>query len=142
MVDVRIERNTLKNHEDGINIFGGTGSTDGPSEAVADNNQVNALVQHNVVEGSTSGGIELAAGGSGLASENTLQVRVTHNTVCVDGTDVLGEGGLSDIALPNQGMGNVLDGDISKNTATEVTVADGTSGNTATVTQFNNVPCP
>jgi hypothetical protein len=44
--------------------------------------------------------------------------------------------------LPNQGTRKVLDGDISKNTATEVTVADGTPGNTATVTQFNNIPYP
>ncbi|HJY82240.1 MAG TPA: hypothetical protein VKK81_14300 [Candidatus Binatia bacterium] len=37
---------------------------------------------------------------------------------------------------------NVLEGQIFQNTATTVTVADGTPGNTATVTQFNNDLCP
>jgi hypothetical protein len=136
-VDVRIEQNALKNHGVGISVFGG-------SESVANNNQVTARVQHNVVEGSTVTGIELAAGGSGVANDNTLEVRVAHNTVCGDGPDIVGEGGFSgSILLPaNQGSGNLLGGDISKNTATEVTVADGTPGNTALVTQSNNVPCP
>jgi hypothetical protein len=40
------------------------------------------------------------------------------------------------------GTGNVLEGQIFENTATTVAVADGTPGNTATVAQFNNVPCP
>jgi hypothetical protein len=43
--------------------------------------------------------------------------------------------------VPNQGSGNVLTGEISKNTAT-VIVANGTAGNTATVMQFKNDPCP
>lgn len=40
------------------------------------------------------------------------------------------------------GTGNVLAGEIAKNTATTVTVQDGTVGNTAMVTQSNNDPCP
>jgi len=68
-----------------------------------------------------------------------------HNTVCHNtGTAILGEGGFSGDALfpANLGTGNVLEGEIAKNTATTVTVADGTAGNTATVTQFHNDPCP
>ena len=55
----------------------------------------------------------------------------------------LAEGGSSGsfFLVPNQGTGNVLEGRLFLNTATAVTVADGTSGNMATVTQFNNVPC-
>ena len=72
-------------------------------------------------------------------------VRVAPNTVCHNtGAAILGEGGFSgDVLFPaNLGSGNVLAGEISKNTATTVTVADGTPGNTATVTQSKNVPCP
>ena len=42
---------------------------------------------------------------------------------------------------PNTGTGNVLTGESFQNTATTVTVADGTLGNTADVRQFNNYPC-
>jgi hypothetical protein len=100
---------------------------------------------HNEVEGSTVTGIELDAGGGGLASANTVEVWVTHNTVCHNaGTDIAAEGGFSGNAfftVPNMGTGNELAGQILKNTATTVTVANGTPGNTATVTQFNNDPC-
>jgi hypothetical protein len=85
------------------------------------------------------------AGSSGLASANTLEVRVAHNTVCYNiNSDILGEGGFSGDALfpANTGTGNVLTGEIAKNTATTVTVADGTPGNTADVAQFKNDPCP
>ncbi len=44
--------------------------------------------------------------------------------------------------VSNLGTRNVLEGQIFENTATTVTVADGTPGNTADVTQVNNVPCP
>ena len=143
VVDVRIERNTLKNHDNGINIFGGTGSTDGPSEAVADNNQVNALVQHNVIEGSTVGEIELAVGAlvwpariSSMCGSCIIRFVATERMSSVRV--------LSDIALPNRGTGNVLDEKISKNMAMTVTVQDGagTPGNQANVMQFNNDPCP
>ena len=80
-----------------------------------------------------------------MARANTLSVRVAHNTVCRNtDTAILGEGGFSGNILfpPNTGTGNVLTGEISKNTATTVTVANGTPGNTADVTQLNNVPCP
>ena len=76
-----------------------------------------------------------------MANANTLQVQAVHNIVCGDGPDIVGEGGFSG-NVPNQGSGNVLSGKISKNTATEVVVANGTLGNTATVTQSNNTPCP
>lgn len=90
----------------------------------------------------------MAAGGVDVANANTLDVRVIHNTVCGDGPDIIAEGGFSGIGalLSNQGTGNVLEGEIFQNTATEVIVTDGTQNgapaNTATVTQFQNDPCP
>jgi hypothetical protein len=75
-----------------------------------------------------------------------LDVRVAHNRVCNNpGTDILDEGGFTGNVLfpvPNAGTENVLTGRIFQNTATTVMVEDGTPGNTAMVTQFNNDPCP
>jgi hypothetical protein len=147
MLDVRIEQNTVKDHTGGgIAVCGGVGSPNGRAGAVADNNQTNAIVVQNTVEDNTDRGIELCAGGFGLASENTLDVRVARNRVCNNpGTDILGEGGFTGNVLfpvPNAGTGNVLEGEIFKNTATTVTVQNGTPGNTATVTEFKNDPCP
>jgi hypothetical protein len=145
VLDVRIEQNTVKDHTGGgITVSGGVGSPDGRAGAVADGNQTTAIVRRNVFEGSMDRGIELDAGGPGLASSNTLDVKVTHNTACNNG-DIVAEGGFIGNVLfpvPNQGTGNVLAGEISKNTVTTVTVDDGTPGNTAAVTQFNNNPCP
>src|SRR5262245_19144702 len=136
-VDVRLEQNTVRSLEGtGINLFGAVGSFDELSNAVANHNYVRALIRQNVVEDNADG-VQMFAGGPGLASDNTLEVRVENNTVCNNGTDILGEGGADD----NTGSGNLLTGTISKNTAT-VTVTDGTLGNMATVTQSNNVPCP
>jgi hypothetical protein len=129
----------------GIVICGGVGSTDGRAGAVADNNQAAAIVEQNTVADNTHQGIWLCAEGGGLASANTIEVRTVHNTSCHNGTDILGEGGFTGNVLfpvPNAGTGNVLEGEIFKNTATTVTVDDGVPGNTATVTQFKNDPCP
>ena len=146
-LDVRIEQNTVKDHTGGgITVCGGVGSPNGRAGAVADNNQTNAIIVQNTVEDNTDRGIELCAGGFGLASDNTLDVRVAHNRVCNNpGTDILGEGGFTgnvSFPVPNAGTGNVLTGEIIKNTATTVTVADGTPGNTADVTQLKNESCP
>jgi hypothetical protein len=89
----------------------------------------------------------LDAGGIGLANSNTLEVWVAHSTVCNNSTDIVGEGGFSGNVLfpvPNQGTGNVLEGQIFENTATMVVVQDGAGapGNQANVTQFNHDPCP
>ena len=45
--------------------------------------------------------------GRGLASTNTLEVRVVHNTVCDNGTDIVGEGGdrWHSFPVPNAGNG-------------------------------------
>jgi len=147
VLDVRIERNTVEDHTGGgITVCGGVGSPNGRAGAVADNNQTNAMLVHNTVADNTDRGIELCAGGFGLASANTVEVRVAHNTVCNNaGTDIIGEGGFTGNVLfpvPNAGTGNVLTGQLFQNTATTVTVADGTPGSMATVTQFNNNPCP
>ena len=100
-----------------------------------------------MIEGNTVNGIALNAGGAGLANANTAEVRVAHNTVCNNGTDIVGEGGASahPPLPPNLGIGNLLQGQIFQNTATVVVqdgVQNGMPGNTAAVTQFKNEPCP
>jgi hypothetical protein len=81
-----------------------------------------------------------------VASANTAEVRVAHNTVCHNTeTDIFGEGGGTSgpqFPVPNAGTGNVLTSEIYKNTATTVTVEDGVPGNTVNMTQFKNEPCP
>jgi hypothetical protein len=146
VLDVRIEQNTVKEQAGGgITVCGGLGSPDGRAGAVADNNQVSAIVKHNTVEGNANRGIELYAGGPGTTNANSVEAWVAHNTVCNNaGTDIIGEGGStgSPGLSPNLGTGNVLTGAIFQNTATTVTVADGVPGNTATVTEFKNDSCP
>jgi hypothetical protein len=150
VLEVRIERNTVVENQpgDGIYIAAGEGSPDGRPDAVADDNHTRALVVHNTVADNAFRGIELDAGSDGLASANTLEVRVAHNTVCHNlDADIVGEGGYSGDVLfpdlaPNLGMGNVLAGKISQNTASTVVVQDGVPGNTADVMQFKNDPCP
>ncbi len=145
VLEVRIEQNTVKSQAGvGITVFGGTGNPDGRAGAVADNNQVQAVVVQNTVEDNTGRGIGLGAGGSGLASANTVEVWVARNTVCHNGADIAGEGGTGTVfvPVPNQGTGNLLEGRITHNTATTITVEDGVPGNQADVTQFNNDPCP
>jgi hypothetical protein len=143
VLDVRIERNTVASQGGvGIGVSGGAGGQPG---AVADGNQTRAIVLHNTVEDNTLRGIELIAGDVGLASANTTEVRVVHNTVCDNGTDIIGEGGFSGnilFTVPNTGTGNVLEGEITKNTATTVMVEDGVTDNSAEVMQSKNVPCP
>jgi hypothetical protein len=98
-----------------------------------------------MVEGDTGRGMQLDGGGPGIANDNTLEVRVAHNTVCLHVfTDIRGVGGFTGAPgfSPNLGTGNVLTGKIFKNTATTVTVEDGTPGNMANVVQFHNEPCP
>lgn len=145
VLDVRIERNMVRSQAgNGVGVVGGIGSPDGRAGAVADGNQIRAIVRKNMVEGSTVNGLALAAGDAGLASANVLEIWVVHNTICNnEGIDIFGEGGTPGNILfpPNTGTGNVLTGEIFKNTATTVTVADGVPGNTANVTQFRNEPC-
>jgi hypothetical protein len=146
VLDVRISQNTVRSQTGGgMIVAGGVGSPDGRAGAVADNNQTQALVRHNVVEGTTGRGIGLDGGGPGLANANTLEVWVAHNTVCNNApTDIGGVRGFTGAPgfSPNLGTGNVLSGQIFKNTATTVTVTDGVPGNTADMIQFRNVPCP
>src|SRR5262249_14996424 len=111
---------------------------------VADHNQTMAVVKDNMV-GSTFRGLELYAGGAGRGSADTTEVQVGHNTGCKNtDADIIGEGGFPGVpgCSPKLGTGHGLTGEIFQNTATTVTVADGTPGNTATVTQFNNILCP
>jgi hypothetical protein len=150
VLDVGIVQNTVRSQTGGgIVVAGGVASPDGRAGTVADNNHAWAVVVQNTVEDNTPlRGIELDAGGIGLANSNTVDVWVAHNTVCNNaGTDIIGEGGFSGnvfFPVPNQGTGNVLEGQIFENTATTVTVQDGAGapGNQANVTQFNNDPCP
>ena len=117
----------------------------GDDDAVADNNQTSATVMHNTVEGNTFRGIELYAGDLGLASANTTEVRVAHNTVCHHGADIVGEGGFSGNVLfpvPNMGTGNVLEGESLRIRPRRWWWRMARQGTTANVTQFKNDPCP
>jgi hypothetical protein len=103
------------------------------------------VVKDNTVTGTTGEGMHLDAGGSGAARTNTVEVRVKKNTVCGStDADIRALGGLlgNPFLLDNTGTGNVLEGEIAKNTATTVTLNDGVPGNTADVTQLKNDPCP
>jgi hypothetical protein len=145
-LDARIERNTVQNaFLFGLWINGGIGGFDGALDKVANNNEVKAVVKDNTVIGTTGEGVHLEAGGSGAANDNDLDVTVRKNTVCGStNADIHAIGGLlGNPFLPdNTGAGNVLEGEISKNTASTVVIEDGVAGNSATVTQFNNNPCP
>jgi hypothetical protein len=107
------------------------------------------VVTDNTVTGTSGEGILLEAGGPGKANDNDVDVTVRKNTVCGSTTpnaDIHAIGGflgIPSVPLPNQGTGNVLEGEISKNTAKlPVVVENGVAGNTAQVTQSKNVPCP
>jgi hypothetical protein len=147
-MDVEIVENTVRSQTGtGICVAGAGGGPGGQAGAIGDNNQVTAIVRQNVVEDSTAEGIYLAAGGDGRASANTVDIWVAHNTVCNNGTGIVGEGGASahPPLPPNLGTGNLLQGRIFQNTATVVVqdgVQNGTPENTADVTQFKNEPCP
>jgi hypothetical protein len=147
-LDARIEHNTVKNAVlFGLWVSGGIGSLDGAPSKVANGNEVNAIVTDNTVTGTFGEGMHLDAGGSGVANNNDVDVTVSKNTVCGSAaTDIHAIGGFlgipSLLPLPNQGTGNSLEGEISKNTATTVVVENGVVGNSATVTQSKNVPCP
>ena len=88
----------------------------------------------------------LTAEGVGPASANSVEARVAHNTACGNANaDIHAESGFSGsiiFPVPNAGTGNLLTGEIVQNTATIVTVQNGTPGNTGTMTQLKNEPCP
>lgn len=147
ILDARITRNTVKNASlFGIAVFGGLGSFDGAPTKVANNNAVTAVVMDNTVTGTVGEGMLLSAGSFGVANTNSVAVTVKKNTVCGSAaTDVHAIGGFFGIPAllpPNQGTGNTVEGAITKNTADSVVVENGVTGNSVTVTQINNAPCP
>jgi hypothetical protein len=146
-LDARIERNTVKNaFLFGIAVLGGVGSFDGAPIKVANNNGVTAVIRENTVTGTVGEGLLLSAGGSGVANTNSVDATVKKNTVCDSAaTDIHAIGGFLGIPFllpPNQGIGNTVAGKLSKNIADSVVVENGVAGNTATVTQVKNDPCP
>ena len=113
---------------------------------MANNNEVTAVVTDNTVTGTVGEGLLLSAGGSGVANTNDVDVTVRKNTVCGSAaTDVHAIGGFFGIPAllpPNQGTGNTIGGEITKNTAATIVVENGVAGNSATVAQLNNDTCP
>ena len=147
ILDIRIVRNTVKNAAlFGIAVFWGTGSFDGAPLKVADHKVVNAIVTDNTVTGTIGEGMLLNAGGSGVANINDVEVTVKKNTVCgsavMDIHAIGGSFGIPALLPPNQGTGNMVEGSITKNAASTVVVENGITGNSATVTQSKNTPCP
>jgi hypothetical protein len=152
-LDARIEHNTVKNASVfGLWVFGGLGGLDGAADKVANANTVTAVVSDNTVTDTFGDGLHLTAGSAGEANDNEVEVTVRKNTVCGStkpgGTepdvDIHAIGGLlGNLCLPdNTGTGNVLAGEISKNTATTVVIEDGVPDNSAEATQSQTVPCP
>lgn len=138
-LNARIERNTITNALGfGIFGYGGLGSFDGTADKTANNNTMDLILSNNTITGTFGDGIHLEAGGTGLANNNEVEIRVRKNTICGSaGTDMHAIGG----APTNQGTGNQVEGEISKNTATTIVVTDGVTGNVATVSQSKNVAC-
>jgi hypothetical protein len=145
ILDARIERNTVKNALlFGIWVVGGLGSVDGALTKVANNNRVNAVVKNNTVTDTFGQGVLLSAGGPGVANANEVEMTMKKNTVCGSTVvDIHAIGGFLGTPFPlNQGAGNTVEGEITHNTAFTVVVENGVGGNSANVTQFENVPCP
>jgi hypothetical protein len=146
-LDARIERNTVTNALlAGIWVNGGFGSLDGAAEKVVTDNDVDAVVADNTVTGTVGDGLLLTAGGPGVANTNGVEITVKKNTVCgsaaADIHAIGGFLGIPSVLPPNQGTGNEVEGKVTKNTATTIVVENGVAGNTASVTQANNTPCP
>jgi hypothetical protein len=147
ILDARIERNTVKKaFLFGISVFGGVGSFEGAPIKVASNNAVNAVITDNTITDTVGEGLLLSAGGSGVANNNNVEITVKKNTVCGSAaTDIHAIGGFLGIPFvlpPNQGTGNTAAGKLTKNTANSVVVENGVAGNSATVRQVKNDPCP
>jgi len=146
-LEARIERNTVRNaFLSGIWVDGGIGSFDGAAGKVGNRNEVDVVVSNNTVTGTVGEGILLNGGGSGLASSNEVEIRVRKNTVCGSvAADIDAVGGFLGIPAtlaPNLGTGNKVEGEISRNTATNIVVTNGVAGNAAQVTLSKNVTCP
>jgi hypothetical protein len=146
LTDLTIAGNTVFGNREGIRVRNGWQHPFDPNDDGASDNRLDVLIKDNIVTGTVGEGLLLSAGGSGVANTNDVEVTVKKNIVCGSAaTDVHAIGGLLGIPSllpPNQGTGNTIGGEITKNTATTVVVENGVAGNSATVTQFKNTPCP
>jgi selenophosphate synthase len=126
-------------------VTGGLGSFDGRAGALADNNQVTAKVNNNIVDASDASGLGIFGATFGLANTNQVSAEVGKNQVCNSGTtDIQVYGGFPGNAFfpPTSGVNNVAQVQTTKNTATTIAASNGVAGNFAVLTQSKNVPCP
>ena len=112
--------------------------------AVANANTVTATLTNNRLEGAMYAELDVAAGGHGSASDNTVTVTAENNIVCGSRDSLWGQGGQTNEENPfwaNAGTGNTLTVTLTDNSAGSVNVEDGVAGNTAMLTESGTQPC-
>ena len=148
-VTATVTGNTLLGGNHGIFIRGGEANyTDGEgmevTTAVANGNTVTATLTNNRLEGAMYGELDVAAGGHGSASDNTVDVTIENNIVCGSRDSLWGQGGVPNDENPfwaNAGTGNTLTVTLTDNSAGKVNVVDGVAGNTAMLTESGTQSC-
>ena len=148
-VTATLTGNTVLGGDHGIRIRGGEANyTDDEgmevTTAVANGNTVTATLTNNRLEGAMYAELDVAAGGQGSASDNTVEVTLENNIMCGSGDSLWGQGGTTNEETPfwaNAGTGNTLTVTLTDNSAGSVNVEDGVAGNTAMLTESGTQSC-
>ena len=112
--------------------------------AMANGNTVTATLTNNRLEGAMYSELQIAAGGAGSASDNTVEITAENNIVCGSEDSLWGPAGVPNDENPfwaNAGTGNTLTVTLLDNTMDAVNVEDGVAGNTAMLTESGTQPC-
>ncbi len=112
--------------------------------AMANGNTVTATLTNNRLEGAMYSELQIAAGGAGSASDNTVEITAENNIVCGSEDSLWGPAGVPNDENPfwaNTGTGNTLTVTLLDNTMDAVNVEDGVAGNTAMLTESGTQPC-
>ena len=147
-VTATLTGNTVLGGNHGLHIQGGSANyTEDDVEittAVANGNTVTATLTNNRLEGAMYAELDVAAGGAGSASDNTVTVTAENNIVCGSSDSLWGQGGRTDEEnsfWANAGTGNTLTVTLTDNSAGAVNVEDGVAGNTAMLTESGTQSC-
>ena len=148
IVTATLTGNTVLGGNHGLHIRGGEANyTDNDMEvttAVANGNTVTATLANNRLEGAMYAELDVAAGGPGSASDNTVTVTAENNIVCGSRDSLWGQAGQTNEENPfraNAGTGNTLTVTLTDNSAGSVNVEDGVAGNTAMLTESGTRSC-
>ena len=140
--------NTVLGGNHGLRILGGEANyTDDDMEittAVANGNTVTATLTNNRLEGAMYAELDVAAGGAGSASDNTVTITAENNIVCGVQDSLWGRGGVPNEENPfwaNAGTGNTLTVTLTDNSAGAMNVEDGVAGNTALLSRSGTQSC-